>query len=258
MMDIVRKIDSLVVPSMRPGIFLSGGLDSSIVLYHLSKKMTNLTAYIAKFGLSSDEDDIACKMAKECNVTYKVINIENIFDPVTESIHLFDRPQYNLWPYELFKKAKNDGIDTIYLGEGGDEHFGGYKYVPSPAKNHEPHLYEQWWSSLLTWILPTYQKFADHFNIDLQCPLFALNITETKELHCPPNKYMLRHAYRNLLPIFILEKKKQPPLDVTSKEVWDKMLSKYYPDDVYKSKQDSKDKIQQLVSKMWLESRGNK
>lgn len=251
---LVQKIDELVIPREKPALLLSGGIDSAIVLHHLSLKVENIRTYTMKFGFETDEDEHAAEVAAHYGTIHRTIEVDDIYAPLVEVMKHFDRPRFNIWPYHLFKAAKEDGCMVVYIGEGGDEHFGGYAPVSSPLYRYTPKLYLQWWTNLLVWILPMYQGLSNIFDMDLVSPLYSLSWEDTLEYHSPPNKSALREVYRGILPDSVILKKKQAPAITFYPELWDKALSKYFPGEPFRSKEHTLLRMQMLAAEKWLEA----
>jgi asparagine synthase (glutamine-hydrolysing) len=121
------------------GVFLSGGLDSSLVAYELKNTMgdantfTNrMTPYVWYGGENYNEDaDCANVLANQndFNHTEVMITPEIIKDYWNESIYFMEQPAYNpsLAMYCYTNKVLHDkGIVVTMAGDMGDEILGGY------------------------------------------------------------------------------------------------------------------------------------
>ncbi|AII13939.1 asparagine synthase (glutamine-hydrolyzing) [Campylobacter iguaniorum] len=138
--EVVSSLDSLIDESVRLrmiadvelGSFLSGGIDSSMILYymqkHSSKKINTYTLGF-KDAKKYDETSDARIMAKYFNTNHTEIIINpNASELLPKMVESFDEPFGNptsLLIYELTKETKK--LATVALaGDGGDEVFGGY------------------------------------------------------------------------------------------------------------------------------------
>jgi len=138
--EILEQLDEILDDSVRLrmiadvelGSFLSGGMDSSTILYYMAK---NSSKPINTFTLSFpdankyDEKKDAKIVAEFFNTNHNVIEVSpNIVDLLPLMVKHFDEPFGNptsLLIYELTKKTKK--YATVALaGDGGDEVFGGY------------------------------------------------------------------------------------------------------------------------------------
>lgn len=138
--EILEKLDSILNDSVKLrmiadvelGSFLSGGMDSSTILYYMQK---NSTKPINTFTLSFpdlnkyDESKDATLIAEYFGTNHNIIEINpKIVELLPKMVHHFDEPFGNptsLLIYELTKETKK--YATVALaGDGGDEVFGGY------------------------------------------------------------------------------------------------------------------------------------
>jgi len=231
-MDLVKLIRDCVQPYEKPAVYISGGLDSSIILHHLREKLpeTKIYTYTIVFGTSTDETEKAQRVADHYKTTYLTIhiNFRDFLDALPEIQKLFARPRFNIWPWFLAQAAKYDNRKTIYIGEGSDELFGGY---------HDRN-YLEGWAGQLIYVRPTYETIHKYYNLDLETPFMDLPWTMLLDLHEPPNKQALRKAYKNILPDFVINTPSQPPAFCE----YDEFL------------EGGKKELQKLTTKIWLEA----
>ncbi|MFA5132912.1 MAG: asparagine synthase-related protein [Candidatus Paceibacterota bacterium] len=185
-------------------VYLSGGIDSSVVLYHVTKKCKNVRTYTAVFGVSNDESAKAQRVANYFGTTHTEVFIfkSDILDSLPYVMRLFDRPRYNIWPFFLARRAFYDEVKTAYIGEGSDEIFG-----------YPDRGYLEGWAGQLIYVRPTYDIVNSHFGITLKAPFTELHHKLIADYGSqsaplayfdPPNKSYLRSAYKRLLPDWIL------------------------------------------------------
>lgn len=144
--SIDSKVGSLIESSVKEqlvsdvplGIFLSGGIDSSLIAYNANKEISNFNCYVSKyFGEDSEKYNQDYKYAKLLSQKLGLNLIEvdinpnhkNFGDNFLKWASGLDEPQANLTgfsSYLLFKQAKNDDVKVILTGDGSDEIFGGY------------------------------------------------------------------------------------------------------------------------------------
>lgn len=133
-----EAIKRQVVSDVPIGFFLSGGLDSSLIVA-IAKKLfpeKRLICYTIKSNDFSDEgftDDLyyAKKVAKHLNVDLKIIDADSeILADFDKIIYHLDEPQADpaaMNVYNICKGASEDGIKVLLGGTAGDDLFSGYR-----------------------------------------------------------------------------------------------------------------------------------
>jgi len=138
--DIITSLDELLDESVKMrmiadvelGSFLSGGIDSSMILHYINKHSTKqINTYTLGFEGASkyDETSDAKIMSDYFNTNHTEIIINpNAAELLSKMVSHFDEPFGNptsLLIHELTKETKK--LATVALaGDGGDEIFGGY------------------------------------------------------------------------------------------------------------------------------------
>jgi asparagine synthase (glutamine-hydrolysing) len=127
----LRKVSDVPV-----GIFLSGGLDSSIntaLFSHGEDKpvKTFTIGYEGEYQSYQNEIPYARKMAEEAGAEYHelLLNLEDLIDFLPQMVHLQDEPLADpvcVPVYYVSKLARKNGIVVCQVGEGADELFCGY------------------------------------------------------------------------------------------------------------------------------------
>ncbi len=249
---LVETIRSCVVPTPKPCVNISGGIDSTIVLHHLAEKCKEqIYTYTVGFSNQDTEFEHAAQVASHYKTIHKEIIIENMLDTYPEILTFFKRPQYNLWPYWTARQASQDGRLNCYIGEGGDEHFGGYWYKPQMS-------YPEIWAHLFAYVDPAYRTIYKHFNINLHAPLhpsnLRFNVTYPYYDHDQEKKFV-REAYRGILPDFVVERRK-----LNGRKdywvIWEHELKQYFPSESPKTEEDIQDLWNLYVTTEWLKLHG--
>jgi asparagine synthase (glutamine-hydrolysing) len=120
------------------GVFLSGGLDSSLVAYELNKLKGEANTFTNRMypNVTADEDynsDAKCAeiLAKQNNFNHTEVKItpENFIESWQDSIYYMEQPVYNpsmaMYCYTN-KFLSNKGIVVTMAGDMGDEVLAGY------------------------------------------------------------------------------------------------------------------------------------
>jgi asparagine synthase (glutamine-hydrolysing) len=105
-------------------LLFSGGLDSSILAYHLTK----LNIPFKAISIENEESQQAMKIADEIgfSINWVELDISKISNAVKS--YSLDLDYGSLLPnYLLFEKSKQLGCPVSLSGDGADELFGGYK-----------------------------------------------------------------------------------------------------------------------------------
>lgn len=139
-----EKIEEAVsrqLVSDRPlGVYLSGGMDSSIVLNCVTKERKNIDTFSVGFELSLDEE--SNKFNRDFNLARKtasfygtnhhevLVSPEEVAGYLEKAVWHLDEPISNATVVPMMKLAeyaKSKGVHVVLGGDGGDELFGGYE-----------------------------------------------------------------------------------------------------------------------------------
>ncbi len=129
------------------GLFLSSGIDSSILLKMMQRlgRIERLHAWTAHFeinnntGYVKDEIKQAALMAKEIGITHHCVTIkqQEVFEYLPQIIACIDDPvaDYAIIPTWFLAKEARSTVKVILSGEGGDELFAGYGRYRKAARS---------------------------------------------------------------------------------------------------------------------------
>jgi len=126
--------DRLLSSDLEVGAFLSGGIDSSLIVAIASKYTSNLKTFTVKFDSSFDESYLAKLTAQKYNTKHYELGISmNLKDDVEKILLNYGEPFMDssaIPSYYVSREAKKY-VSVILNGDGADEIFGGYRrYVP--------------------------------------------------------------------------------------------------------------------------------
>lgn len=126
----VARQSDVAVPC---GVFLSGGLDSSLVTAVARSVNPDrpLTAYTVRFAEASyDEGDVASRAAAELGVAWKTVTLgsADVRSEIEKLVSVSGEPLADpAWmPASLLSRRAVDDVRMVLVGEGADELFGGY------------------------------------------------------------------------------------------------------------------------------------
>ena len=165
--------------SDRPiGIFLSGGLDSSLITNYASKFKKNLSTFSINFYEKSfDESFYTNSIAEKFSTNHhiKKINIKDMNISMAEFFNYIDEPISDsaiLSSYELCKMAKKNIVVGL-SGDGSDELFLGYDIfkassVVEKLNNLKIPIFNKLFRNLVSFLPTSYS----HFNLKFKLQKF--------------------------------------------------------------------------------------
>ncbi|HBS48314.1 TPA: asparagine synthase (glutamine-hydrolyzing) [Candidatus Dependentiae bacterium] len=141
------SIKKQMIADVPVGVFLSGGVDSSLNVALMSQFSNNLKTFNVVFedGLEFDERSWAKKVADKFGTNHheKVISEKEAFDAFSNIVYHQDEPLAD-WVciplYFVSKLARENGITVVQIGEGADELFSGYGSYANFVD-----FYKKWW-----------------------------------------------------------------------------------------------------------------
>ena len=127
---LVDAIRSRLIADVPVGLFLSGGIDSSLICALAAKEGADLTAYTIQFAEAEyDETEHAKGVAEHLGLTHRIMRVDDdlsaYFDAIAEG---FDEPFGDLScipTWFLCREARRE-VTVALSGDAGDELFGGY------------------------------------------------------------------------------------------------------------------------------------
>ncbi len=209
------------IPHQHFGIFLSGGLDSSIIAALAQPLDRDITYYT--LGNADNVDTRAVKeLAQELNIS-KVSYIplpkeEELSSLIREVVYATE--SYNpsivsngLASYLLAREARRDNLKVVLTGEGADELFGGYYPYLSPRELVDKR------SELIAYMHRTELRRLDSctmaHSIEARCPFLDQELKGLSDSLAHEdiyadgeNKVILRKCFEKVLPKDILRRKK--------------------------------------------------
>jgi asparagine synthase (glutamine-hydrolysing) len=126
------SIERQLVADVPLGVFLSGGIDSSLITAGVAKHAPNVEAFCLGFSQRAyDERPFAREAAERFGVRLHEIDLdEQQFAQPERLVDLFDEPFPDVaaLPTEALSRAARQRITVALTGDGGDELFGGYEH----------------------------------------------------------------------------------------------------------------------------------
>ncbi|MFW2390617.1 MAG: asparagine synthase (glutamine-hydrolyzing) [Polyangiales bacterium] len=129
-----EAVRSRLVSDVPLGAFLSGGLDSSLVVALMAEQGPEaVKTYTIGFDQPEfDESEHAANIAKHLGVqnTIRVLRGQDVLAQLKDLIRYFDEPMadYSALPTLAVSKLAREHVTVALTGDGADEELGGYKY----------------------------------------------------------------------------------------------------------------------------------
>jgi asparagine synthase (glutamine-hydrolysing) len=126
--------DRLLSSDLEVGAFLSGGIDSSLIVAIASQYVDKLKTFTVKFDGAFDESSLAKLTAQKYSTEHHELSISmNLRDDIEKILLNYGEPFMDssaIPSYYVSKEAKKY-VTVVLNGDGADEIFGGYRrYVP--------------------------------------------------------------------------------------------------------------------------------
>jgi asparagine synthase (glutamine-hydrolysing) len=124
---VTRNVRAQLVSDVPLGAFLSGGVDSSLVV----AAMPNARTFSIGFDDPSyNELPFAAEVARHLGVDHRTRTLESrVVEHFEHLMHFMDDPigDFSIFPTYLVSKLAREHVTVALSGDGGDELFGGYE-----------------------------------------------------------------------------------------------------------------------------------
>lgn len=137
------SVHSRLVSDVPLGAFLSGGIDSSIIVALASEEVENLKTYSIGFKDNKyfDETDYANLVADKYKTDHHVFKLSNddLLDEVDNVLDYLDEPfaDSSALPVFILSKKTREHVAVALSGDGADEIFSGYNKHSAWLLSHE-------------------------------------------------------------------------------------------------------------------------
>lgn len=136
-----RAVERQLVSDRQVGAYLSGGFDSSIVVHHMVKHISNARTYSVDFEAVKGEESEALKFNADARLAEKTsefystkhktltISLPDVRKTIEAASQAANEPIANstaITQFLLSDFVRKDGTVVALGGDGGDELFGGY------------------------------------------------------------------------------------------------------------------------------------
>jgi len=205
------------------GVFLSGGIDSSIIAYLVKKNFRDVIFLSVGTDKSSDLL-FAGSLAKYLRAPhyihrYDVREMRAVLPKVIYHLESFDAllVRRSIPNFIVARLAKKKGVDTVFIGEGGDELFAGYEWLKNLRGRDLHDKLMDFMPVLHNTGFQRCDRMPLSLGIEAKIPFFdaefirfalkispSLKISDRKQ-----EKWVLRKSFEDFLPSEIVWRKKQ-------------------------------------------------
>ncbi len=228
LVEIRRRLEQAVVKRLMSdvpvGVYLSGGLDSSIVAALMRPHTVQLHSFAA--GMAGARDlEAARRVARELDTVHHELiftpgDVRRALPEVIYALESFDAPLVrSAVPMYFVSKLAAEHVKVVLSGEGADELFAGYAYL---ARIGGRRRLERELRQITVRLQDTNLQRADRMSmahgLEARVPFLDLSLVRyVNRLPIAwrepgpgrPEKWLLREAARGLLPAFVLQRKKE-------------------------------------------------
>jgi asparagine synthase (glutamine-hydrolysing) len=138
---IAMSVRQMALSDVPIAALLSGGIDSSIIVRELSRQVSPLKCFTARFEAAAyDESGYACEVAQWCGVDHQLVAVDptSHLELVSHLIRKKDQPlgMHNELAMYLLAREVAKHAKVVLCGEGADELFAGYGRIYRAPFDH--------------------------------------------------------------------------------------------------------------------------
>ena len=218
-----KAVQKRLMSDVPVGVFLSGGVDSSIIAALMKKNITELNSFTV--GMKDSDDLYYSKLVaddlktKHNELIYTKEDMLRVLPEVIFYLESFDAPLVrSAIPSYFLAKLAGEKVKVALAGEGADELFSGYKYLGKIGTKKDLHkeLYKLT-GNLHNTNLQRVDRMTMAHSVEGRVPFldseflsYVISIpVELKQRKDKQEKWILREAFNEYLPIIIANRPKQ-------------------------------------------------
>jgi asparagine synthase (glutamine-hydrolysing) len=206
------------------GVILSGGLDSSLVLLNVHEIHPDCVAFT--IGAPGSEDiTYARLLTRQLGVPHEVIELrpqEIGLAQIREAIRIGELSEYGdiinaVVSVPLFRRVREAGVKVVLTGDGSDELFGGYRMYREVDAQHTRQLFLHKIRNLGRTELQRVDRASMGNGVEARVPFLDPSVVELAmrlpvelKVRDGQEKWILRHAFADMLPEYIRTRPKNP------------------------------------------------
>jgi asparagine synthase (glutamine-hydrolysing) len=206
------------------GVILSGGLDSTLTLLHVREMHPDCVAFT--IGAPGSEDlSYARRVARDLGVHHEVIELTpghiRLAD-IRETIRMSELTEYGdvinaVISRPLFGRVRSSGVKVVLCGDGSDELFGGYGMYRQPDPVLRQRIFQHKLHNLGRTELQRVDRMSMGQGVETRVPFLDLDLVRLAmrlpielKLRDGQEKWILRHAFADILPSYVRQRPKNP------------------------------------------------
>ena len=204
------------------GVILSGGVDSSLTLLHVLEMHPDCVAFTIG-APGSDDIRYARRLTSELGVPHEVIELrprDIRLAHIREAILLSELTEYGdiinaVVSVPLFRRIRECGVKVVLSGDGSDELFGGYPMYYEIGPDDARRLFLHKIRNLCRTELQRLDRASMGQGVELRVPFLDLSLAELAmrlpidlKMRNGQEKWIVRHAFADLLPGYIRHRAK--------------------------------------------------
>jgi len=222
--EVLEVFDEVIQDYDAESLLLSGGLDTSIIACLASRYFKPKTLTVGLRGCEVPDLHYAELVARHLGLPHevKLFSVEEAREAavhVVKTVKSFDPMEVrnDIPLFIALKRLKEEGVESVITGDGGDELFAGYSFLFKLT----PRQVDEWVRNVVKrWFfaskplgesigLRVLQPFTDRRVVDLALRIPA-EFKIARHGGVTYGKYVLRKAFENLLPPEVVWRDKHP------------------------------------------------
>ncbi len=186
-----ESVEKRLISDVPIGVFLSGGIDSSIITALASRYQEKLKTFSVGYQNNAffDEKKYAQQVSDHFNTDHHIFNLSNhdLFDHIHDILDHFDEPfaDSSSIPVYLLSKLTRDHVSVALSGDGADEIFSGYNKHQAFYKASQNNTF----NSMVKIMLPLWRLMPKSRNNGLMNSFRQLERYGSGLKHSPKERY---------------------------------------------------------------------
>jgi asparagine synthase (glutamine-hydrolysing) len=206
------------------GVVLSGGLDSSLILLHVSRLHPDCVAFTVGTP-KSDDLAYARRLTAELGVRHEIIEIKPSdirLEDIRTAIEISELNEYGdiinaVVSVPLFRRVHEAGVKVVLAGDGSDELFGGYDMYRQVSPDRVQRLFLHQLRGLCRTELQRVDRTSMGQGVEVRVPFLDLSLVRLAmrmpidlKVRLGREKWIIREAFSDILPDYIRARPKNP------------------------------------------------